>query len=70
MARATKAAKVCTECPAPVHTFQVAVEAYPYDIKVIPSSPLHVKFNQLTAQYQPSPYQRPVPSTAPAPGVK
>jgi hypothetical protein len=54
----------------PPGTFQVAVEAYPYDIKVIPRSTLRVKFNELKAQYQPSPYQRPAPSTTPAPGSK
>ena len=37
----------------PPGTFQVSVEAYPYDIKVIPRSTLHVKFNKLTAQYLP-----------------
>ncbi len=47
----------------PPGTFQVAVEAFPYDIKTIPRSALHVKFNQLTAQYQPSPYQKVLPST-------
>ena len=40
------------EIAPPPGTFQVAVEAFPYDIKVIPRSALHVKFNQLTAQYQ------------------
>jgi hypothetical protein len=54
----------------PPGTFQVAVEAYPYDIKVIPRSALHVKFNELKAQYQPSPYQRPASSSAPAPASK
>ncbi len=54
----------------PPGTFQVAVEAYPYDIKVIPRSAQHVKFNKLKAQYQPSPYQRPEASSAAAPGSK
>jgi len=51
----------------PPGTFQVGVEVYPYDIKVIPKSALHVKFNPMRAQYEPSPYQRPAASTAPAP---
>jgi len=38
----------------PPGTFQMAVEAYPYDIKVIPRSGLHIKFNKLTSEYRPS----------------
>ena len=37
----------------PPGTFQIAVTAFPYDIKVIPRSTLHVKFNKLQAVYKP-----------------
>jgi hypothetical protein len=36
----------------PPGTFQIAVEVFPYDIKVVPRTTLHVKFNKLTPQYQ------------------
>jgi len=34
----------------PVGTYQVGKNSFPYDIKVIPRTPLHVKFNQMTQQ--------------------
>jgi len=37
----------------PPGTFQIGVTAFPYDIKVIPRSSLHVKFNKLEAVYKP-----------------
>jgi|GEM_PF-1744800 len=40
------------ELDPPPGTLQINVTAFPYDIKVIPRSPLKVKFNKLTPQYQ------------------
>jgi len=37
----------------PPGTFQVAVEVYPYTVKVVPQSKLPVKFNKLPSQYLP-----------------
>jgi hypothetical protein len=34
----------------PTGTFQVGMSSFPYDIKIIPRSTLHVKFNRLTPQ--------------------